>query len=106
MSSDSRRFSTFVLPSDRAARRRHRLLRDFDPGRVTVPSRDLIGATVKVLVASSTAAMDNNDVERLGLVEKPGVFFERVLRPREGAKAKTDADGMANDRRIGPRAGG
>jgi hypothetical protein len=50
--------------------------------------------------------MDNNDVERLGLVEKPGVFFERVLRPREGAKAKTDADGKANDRRIGPRAGG
>jgi hypothetical protein len=37
-----------VLPSLKAARRRQRLLRDFDPGSVTVPSKLLIGSTVYV----------------------------------------------------------
>jgi hypothetical protein len=42
------------LPSDNAARSKHLLLKDFEPGRVTVPSRLLIGVTVRELVSSST----------------------------------------------------
>jgi hypothetical protein len=55
ISSDARRLSTFVVPSLRAARRRHRLLRDLEPGSVTVPSRLLIGATARVSVSLSDA---------------------------------------------------
>ena len=51
MSSESSRLSTLVVPSLRAANNKHRLLNDLEPGRVTVPSRRLIGATVKVSVS-------------------------------------------------------
>lgn len=44
MSSLSRRFRTFVLPSASAERRRMRLDMDLDPGRVTVPSIFLMGS--------------------------------------------------------------
>ena len=47
MSSESNKFETTVLPSDIAASKRHLLLRDFDPGRVTVPSSNLIGLSVR-----------------------------------------------------------
>mmetsp|Transcript_35290 Transcript_35290/g.51857 ORF Transcript_35290/g.51857 Transcript_35290/m.51857 type:complete len:222 (+) Transcript_35290:868-1533(+) len=62
MSSLSRRFSTRVFPLLNAARRRQRLLRDLDPGRVTVPSRLLIGFTVR---ASSMSASVNESCDFL-----------------------------------------
>ena len=46
ISSDSNKFSTRVVPDDKAASRRQRLESDLDPGRVTVPSSDLMGVTV------------------------------------------------------------
>mmetsp|Transcript_49359 Transcript_49359/g.148631 ORF Transcript_49359/g.148631 Transcript_49359/m.148631 type:complete len:210 (-) Transcript_49359:300-929(-) len=60
MSSLSSRFSTRVSPSLRAANRRQRLLRDLEPGSVTVPSRDLMGFTVRELDSSSTATADSD----------------------------------------------
>jgi hypothetical protein len=48
MSSLSSKFSTTVFPSLNAARSKHLLLNDLDPGRVTIPSNDLIGVTVNV----------------------------------------------------------
>ena len=42
----SSKFSMRVVPSDSATRRRMRLGRDLDPGRVMVPSMLLIGVTV------------------------------------------------------------
>jgi len=53
MSSLSKRFSTRVLPEDRAARRRHRLERDLDPGRVTVPESVEMGVTVSWFLVES-----------------------------------------------------
>lgn len=75
MSSDSSKFSTFVFPSESAARRRQRLERDLDPGSVTVPSSDLMGGTVRVLLDSSTvigAALIDNDNE--GEEDKDGTL--------------------------------
>lgn len=59
MSSLSSKFSTFVVPSLRAARSKQRLLRDFDPGRVMVPSSDFIGFRVRVF--SSLFSIDVGD---------------------------------------------
>ena len=53
ISSESNRFSTFVVPSAKAANNKILFDKDFDPGRRTVPSIFLIGFNVKV---SSTAA--------------------------------------------------
>jgi len=53
ISSLSKRFSTLVFPSDKAARRRQRFDNDLDPGSVTVPSMDLMGDKVKVSRAVS-----------------------------------------------------
>lgn len=55
MSSLSNKFSTRVFPEERAASKRHRLESDFEPGRVTVPSREVMGVTVSWLVDSSMA---------------------------------------------------
>ena len=55
MSSLSSRFSTRVLPSDRAARSRHRFERDLEPGKVTVPSREVMGVTVRRFADSSSS---------------------------------------------------
>mmetsp|Transcript_21258 Transcript_21258/g.31567 ORF Transcript_21258/g.31567 Transcript_21258/m.31567 type:complete len:221 (+) Transcript_21258:780-1442(+) len=65
MSSLSRRFSTRVSPSLSAARRRQRLLRDLDPGRVTVPSRLLMGETVSVFVSVSTSMAERAEEEEV-----------------------------------------
>lgn len=51
--------STFVRPSLSAANNRHRLLSDFDPGNVTVPSRLLMGFTVNV--SGGASDVDNED---------------------------------------------
>jgi len=52
MSSLERRFSTRVVPEESAARRRQRLERDLEPGRVTVPEMVFMGGRVRVLVVS------------------------------------------------------
>jgi len=57
MSSEERRFSTRVVPEERAARRRMRLERDLEPGRVMVPERFFMGIMVRVLVDSSMVGM-------------------------------------------------
>jgi len=62
MSSEERRFSTRVVPVERAARRRQRLERDLEPGRVMVPERFLIGVILRVLVASSMVGMEVVDI--------------------------------------------
>jgi len=62
MSSEERRFSTRVVPEERAARRRQRLERDLEPGRVMVPERFLIGIMVRVLVDSSMLGMVGVDI--------------------------------------------
>ena len=64
MSSLSSKFSTRVEPEERAARRRQRLESDLEPGRVTVPSSEVMGVTVSWLDDSSRAkdlAMSGDD---------------------------------------------
>mmetsp|Transcript_8443 Transcript_8443/g.23411 ORF Transcript_8443/g.23411 Transcript_8443/m.23411 type:complete len:207 (-) Transcript_8443:237-857(-) len=55
MSSDSSRLSTRVSPWLKAAKSKQRLLRDLDPGSVTVPSKLLMGVTVRDSVSFSDA---------------------------------------------------
>ena len=58
MSSLSKRLSTRVVPLLSAAKRRQRLLKDLDPGNVTVPSRLFIGVTVSVSILEATEHRD------------------------------------------------
>lgn len=83
MSSLSNKFSTLVVPSLSAARRRQRLLRDLDPGRVMVPSRDFIG--FKVRVFSSLFSMDVGDD-----VVAVSYNFVDVLGRKEGGVKEED----------------
>mmetsp|Transcript_3293 Transcript_3293/g.7243 ORF Transcript_3293/g.7243 Transcript_3293/m.7243 type:complete len:135 (-) Transcript_3293:27-431(-) len=61
ISSLSSKLSTRVSPSESAAKRRQRLLRDLEPGSVTVPSKLLIGVTVKVSAEEAVEAISKID---------------------------------------------
>mmetsp|Transcript_29095 Transcript_29095/g.82004 ORF Transcript_29095/g.82004 Transcript_29095/m.82004 type:complete len:311 (+) Transcript_29095:958-1890(+) len=62
MSSLSRRFSTSVVPSDKAARRRMRLDRDLEPGRSTSPLTVVTGAMVSCSSVVEAAALQDTEV--------------------------------------------
>mmetsp|Transcript_21915 Transcript_21915/g.49884 ORF Transcript_21915/g.49884 Transcript_21915/m.49884 type:complete len:267 (+) Transcript_21915:756-1556(+) len=98
MSSDSRRFSTRVVPSERAARRRHRFDSDLDPGRVTVPSIDLMGERVKVF--SDVTVMRNGKRGRrdeIAFVVVRKILFVRGDKDvRTNEKDSTNAIRLAN----------
>lgn len=84
--------------------------RDLEPGRVTVPSRDLMGATVRVLVASSTKAMDRLVVAVLGknLISMAMSRWARVettlFCDDDGVRVKAVAVLHEAESRIAPRA--
>ena len=73
-----RRLSTLVLPSLRAARRSQRLLRDLDPGSVTVPSRLLIGFSVSVSTFSDAVA-DAKQTLVVRVCSKAGLINPSIL---------------------------
>ncbi len=92
ISSLSSKFSTLVFPSDNAASSRQRLESDLEPGSVTVPSREVMGDTVNVLVSSLIAIEDIWSV--VGVAAEEIIFDAPVV--DDGVVVIDDGDVMEN----------